>query len=234
MIKRSDAAEGLAFRREVVAFVARATTALEGVEVLAKSGFAPDATSVMRTVCELDIDLAYICREDTETRMSLFFGYAAVRDLMTAQPINNLHRSADETALAELTRRRNAVEHDYPDKYSRNGKDKGHESVGKRAKATGRELQYDLLYAEACAAVHSGPQTIRHTIHHETRQLCIGPQRPPSRPIELAISCYLRLLDTVITFWNLDLSPRLGTLWDELTTAPPGGVARESQEEEPA
>lgn len=186
----------------VMVFVARATTSLEAVELLATRGFVADALSVMRTIVELDIDLAFILQEETERRLELFFGHEQVRAWLLAQAIARLpgeQPPEQVAAMATLRERFDAVRANYPNLYSWCPT-----RIRERAVATERHHSYDLAYAEGCAASHSGPEGLRHayTTREEAENthvtLLVGPQTPNGHPVVLACTSYLMLLASAI------------------------------------
>lgn len=189
-------ADDTTFLLHALVFAARGTTSLAAVENLFLAGFAADALGIMRTICELTIDLAYILAEDTENRFELFFGYEHVANWREARFISELHE-LDPNLLPyrDLRRRYDSVK----DRYER-------KSCWTAVSVADRVEQADLghfyqLYSEGCAALHSGPKTLRESYSQDARgQLTIRTgARPPesARALNLAAFCYLRLLEQV-------------------------------------
>jgi hypothetical protein len=149
---------GSSLEKHAAVFAARATTAMESVEVLAEAGLNADATSVGRTINEMAIDLAFIMKEKTEERLALFFGHEAVRDWHLVQAISKLHGGkVNQKAMAEVEARYNAVKADYPNAHQWCG------TIRYRARETQLEYIYELSYAEGCASSHSGAQGLSTT-----------------------------------------------------------------------
>ncbi len=188
-----------------VVFLARATTALQGVEVLASAGLNADATSVSRTIMELLIDLRYILKEDTERRFQLFFGHENVRDWQEVKAIDRLHGKLPDTtteAMRKIEARYDQVKAWYPNPHQWSGKTLRQRAV--ESDGIHGEHFYDLAYAEACSTSHSGPKGLRHaysdTEDEQTARitLLVGARAPSDRPIVLACMGYVPLLGNVI------------------------------------
>tara|TARA_R110002096_G_scaffold259030_1_gene452634 strand:- start:115795 stop:117129 length:1335 start_codon:yes stop_codon:yes gene_type:complete len=210
--------------RSIMVFIARSTNCLDSIEALYRVGQADDAFSVMRTICELTIDLAYMLKEDTERRFKLFFGFEHLVNFRQAQFIFNLHGGPESEAFQELRNRHNEVSSDYPDSYSWAGN-----KLWKRAKEAGLSDMYQSIYAEGCSAVHSGPVTLRNAYNDNNGQIEIylGSRRPDStRVLELTVYCYLRQLASAIDFLGLpeETSAACNALFRQLQTLPDGEV----------
>jgi hypothetical protein len=195
-----------------VLFLARATTALESVQMLAGAGLNADATSVSRTVIELCFELRFIAESDTEKRFELFFGHEAVRDWLEAKAIAGLHGGLTEKAreaMNEVEARYDAVKAQYPKKYDWCSSLQGFDSLRKRTVSVGGQHLYDLAYAEGCSTSHAGPRGLRHAYSAaEDPQnikvtFLVGRSTPSGQPITLACLGFIVLVGTVINLCEL-------------------------------
>ncbi len=217
--KGAEAEPSQTCRAHVMVFVARSTNCMYSIEELFLAGLAPDAFSVMRTVCELTMDLAYILKEDTIRRFELFFGFEHLVNMRQAQFIHRLHGSQESEAYEELRSRRDEVAPDYGDSFSWAGV-----KLWTRAEEAGLKEMYRSIYAEGCSAVHSGPATMRSAYESVdgSLELLIGPRTPDSsRVLDLATFCHAQLLMHAATYCEWldeaqqiedELLPRLAAL----------------------
>src|SRR5262245_3752221 len=120
------------------AFLARGCQSLMSVAALASQGLIGDAMSVMRTIVELDIDLAYISKRSTD-RMKLFFDFEAISNFKLAKAIDKLHGgNVDQGAMALLKARSDAAWVNNP-----NAREWAPGiTIGARATDTGRDHAY--------------------------------------------------------------------------------------------
>lgn len=200
---------GSDFALRAAIFTARATTAMQSVEVLATAGMNADATSVARTILEIAIDLTFIAKERTEERLDLFFGHEGVRDWHKARAVSRLHGGkVSAEAMAELEAKYDEVRGDYRKEFEWCG------TLARRARCAGLQAMYDLPYAEASAASHSGPQGLRlmYSIARDDESECLtifaGPQDPSERPVTMACMAYICTLDNAISLASL--TPQFG------------------------
>lgn len=191
-------------------FLARATTCVESVQVLAAAGLTADATSVSRTVLELCFELMFIVKENTESRFELFFGHEHVRDWLEAKALRRLHGPAtDQSAMNILEGRYQKVKASYPNPYDWGSSLAGFESLRKRALSVGAEHLYDLAYAEACSTSHAGPKGLRHAYEANPKEqnagvrLLVGGGAPSGDPIDIACWGFVGLLGTAINLCEL-------------------------------
>jgi len=201
------------FGGPAMVFLARGTTALESVQMLAAAGLNADATSVSRTMIELSFELSFITKEDTERRFELFFGHEVVRDLLRAKAIERLHKGLpdDETraAMAELEARYLEVKKRYPQKYDWCSSLPDFGSLRKRTASVGGVHLYDLAYADACATSHAGAEGLRHAYsatedpHNITIALLVGRGTPSDEPIKLACLAFIPLVGIGINLCGL-------------------------------
>jgi hypothetical protein len=212
-------------------FLARATTSMESVEVLATVGLSADATSVSRTIFEVAIDLVFILKEDTEERFRLFFAHEFVREWLEVQAIERLHGTlpeASKEAMKVIKARYDQVKDAYKEnEYQWCG------SLKSRARAIGVLHLYDLAYTEGCAMSHSTPRALRNNYSNTGEKITIkaGPQKPSSRPIRLALMGFIPLIADVINFCGLQdqFDPRHDALVARMNALPP----TESEEDYP-
>ncbi|MBK9032054.1 MAG: hypothetical protein IPL61_12145 [Myxococcales bacterium] len=220
------------YRAVAMAVLARALTSLQSVVLLAEAGLTLDAMGAVRTICELDIDLAFILKEDPENRTALFLEHDEVLGLYQAKAFQALYKD-DPTALSadaiqRLQERHDAAKGRYPDRYKWAGAIKGSESIKMRALAVDRENAYNLIYAEACRALHAGLSAIASHVEEvdtadgPVRRFLIGAGAPSGRPVTLACMCLMQMLDAVLEFLGYsDLAAQLHALVNEAAALGP-------------
>lgn len=189
-------------------FLARGTTCLESVQVLAGAGLTADATSVSRTILELCFELMFIVKEDTKRRFELFFGHEYVRDWMEAKALRRLRGAAtDQTAMKIFEGRYQQVVASYPNPYDWGSSLAGFDSLRKRALSVGAEHLYDLAYAEACSTSHAGPKGLRHAYETDEQnaavRLRVGRGDPSGDPIDIGCWGFIGLLGPAINLCEL-------------------------------
>ena len=222
----TDAVIARGFDRECASlvFLARATTAMESSEILVERGMNADATSVGRTITELDIDFAYILKAETEKRWGLYINYEVVSDWHDAQAWNALHDGKADPALMETARKKyDAVKADYPDEYKWAGKGI---SLKKRAEEVGKFNNCGMAYSSGCKASHSGAAGLRHIYDTEvdaagnpTRiTILVGRQTPDAHPVIIASVSYMGVLASTINNCGLQarFDARHDALWKRL------------------
>lgn len=217
------AAEGCAVAEEVVdgllvirtehagltaACIARAAQSLMSVCHLAQLGLNGDAMSVARTIVEITIDVGYIASAPA-TLVPRFIGYADVRDDQLVRAIARLHSgNVDQNAMQTIRQRRNQYLAQNPD----SNQNWAGESLRYRAEHVAGDADtrrhflhtYELLYAEMCGATHSGQTTLRYTLTDDDEPaIYFGPAEPSTRPVALACTAMLLLVDTAVEIFNL-------------------------------
>ncbi|MGN6110766.1 MAG: DUF5677 domain-containing protein [Kofleriaceae bacterium] len=216
----SDAAIALQteFGGLAATMLARAAQSLISVVELAQRGLVGDAMTVARTIVELTIDLGYIA-SDPATLVPRFTGYADVRDRELARAIAALHDgNVDQDAMRVLEERAEAyIGNDPASEFSWAGVgERERRGVGWRARhvrgneATRRHYvrMYELLYADMCAASHSGPQTLEYTLVRRADgtvdHIRFGRQLPDTRPIDLAASALILMMDDIVEAFGIE------------------------------
>lgn len=193
-------------------FLARSIQALASCCSLCSSGHVADAMSVARTVVELDIEHAYIMSADDP--IARFEQYATFDDVSVnkiMQAIGVLYGGKADPEILQRWKQR-ATEAKQLAGSSRqwagqneNGKDI---DLRDRAVATNRLLHYDLCYREGCGASHGGFGTLQYVLPEGMAvwpiKILVGPDKPNSRAIELALPSMLGLIGTAIDASGLE------------------------------
>jgi hypothetical protein len=198
--------------------LARAAQSLISVTGLAQRGLVGDAMSVARTIVELTIDLGYIA-SDPATLIPRFIGYAGVRNRELAEAIAKLHdANVDQHSMRVLEERAEAyIGNDPASEFSWAGVgNREKRGVGWRAKnVRGNEATrqqyvrlYELLYADMCAASHSGQLTLEYTLVRRpdgtVDRIRFGHQAPDTRPIDLAAATLILMMDDIVEACGID------------------------------
>lgn len=190
--------------------VSRAAQSLYSVATLAQLGMNGDAMSVARTVVELAIDLAYIAT-DPATLIPRFTDYAHVREYQLAQAVDRLHEGGvDQDAMRVLRQRRD----DFREQNPRSTMNWAGQSLEWRAeRVLGTEAvreqyveMYKLLYADMCAASHSGYLTLKYTLVGDVNnpRIHFGHMAPEVKPIRLAFVAMVQLIKLVCEACEID------------------------------
>jgi hypothetical protein len=177
-------------------FLARAGQSLLSVGLLSEHGLIADALSAGRTVVEMAIDFAYIAR-DPPIRIPKFESYHHVSKYRLAKAVDKRHGGlAPQAAMATLKQRHDAARTNNPDsKLNWAG-----ETLRNRATEAGREMLYELPYAEMCEASHSCYGTLEYALVglDNEPKVHFGPRAPSTRPIVLTFSAMAFLIGSVI------------------------------------
>lgn len=210
------------FHRAGAAFLARASQALNSTAVLACYGFVADAMSVARTVFELDIDLAYIAKDDTVSRLAAFVAYETVSKHKLASAIARLLDIGDDEALARIEARSKSTKAII--KAKPKDSDAGNWAgvdIASRAKRADRVKTYELAYVEACGTSHSGMTTLRYATEFDDDGdyvLRWGPGKPLPHPIQFACMSLISMIDALlIEGKDADMHERVAALIARLT-----------------
>ncbi len=202
-------------------FIARSSQALQSVRLLEAAGFNGDAMSVLRTIAELEIDFAYITKEETSERIRLFTTFEHMTRAKLAKGIALLYADdggVDERAMAAVIARRDAAAVDHPNEF------RGWSGVSlrDRARAVDREKIYALVHVDCCGASHSGPETLRYASHDDGDRLIprLAPDKPDGKAVHLGAALLLGLLERVINHCSLEqLKPDFTRIRDSLNDA---------------
>jgi hypothetical protein len=174
----------------------RATDAMQSVEILASAGMNADATAIMRTVVEHEIDLAYILTENRDARFELFRDYPEMYGAENVEAVDRLLDREVDAELAKAIRKRGYEV--AARRVELLGKDKAKirnwagVSLKARAESCGRGHTYALVYDEGCAASHSGAEGLSYcysTTQDDSGRMNgkafrVGRQEPSGRPID--------------------------------------------------
>ncbi len=184
------------------AMLARAVQSLLSTDSLARQGFVGDAMSCSRTAVELAIDFAYIARDPT--LIARFMDYGGVYHHKLASNVVKHGGVVPAAVITELQRKRD-------DFRSNNTGTLGTWAgvqIGQRAIAAGREVLYNLSYADQCNATHSGVGTLLFTQVLVGDELLVnfGPVEPSTHPIALAVTALAVLIGDVTIGCGLDES----------------------------
>lgn len=199
--------------------LARATTALFSVMQLFSMCLERDATTVARTIIELEIDLKWILKEDSLARATRYWGFG---NFTVHHTLGVMFKQADKMPEEDLRRHRLRDEIEDLESWARAAHadadlyKKGKwtpESIYKRARDVGMEADYDLYYAFCCGASHSGAETIESALKLDDdsdsmARVHVGPQHPQHRlPLVIANQSFLRLAEVAVGHLGLDLGP---------------------------
>jgi hypothetical protein len=199
--------------------LARGMASLQAVKLLVQNGFGGDATSVMRTLIELDIDLAYILSKDTDERLKQFFEYGHV------DTYRLLQRVAGQISPQRLEAARKlfeAVEGGYRTKKNRHINSWTRVTVRDRAIAVDRKSNYDRAYALGCGASHSGMATLKYAIDSTedgTVTLHTGARETTATALEFASMALARLAASVSAYFKFDIDQTLEAIESRLLAA---------------
>jgi hypothetical protein len=200
----------------VLNFLARGMSTLRAVRLLVDNGLAGDATSCMRTLVELDIDLAYILLKPA-LHLQRFYEYNFV---VYARMIEeNPGAVSKETAAAARARRDAVIKH-YKDHKNRWTK----ASIRERADATSRKRPYRAAYALGCHASHSGMGTLGYahaSSNEDETSLMTATQRATAEPINFAAMALFRLIGSVAEYNSVECqaeADEVATVFDDAAT----------------
>jgi hypothetical protein len=217
------------------AVLSRAAQSLISVTELAQRGLVGDAMTVARTIVELAIDLGYIA-SDPATLVPRFIGYADVRNHELARAIAELHEgNVDQDAMRALEERAEAyIGNDPASEHSWAAVGNQRRGIGWRARnVRGNEATrqqyvrlYELLYADMCAASHSGQLTLEYTIVRRpdgtAEKIRFGRQTPDAKPIDLAAASLVLMMDDILEACGIDgFAERIKAVLQALRAAEP-------------
>ena len=191
-------------------FLCRAAQCLHSSVMLASAGLVGDAMAVMRTSVELLIDLAYILKEDSRSRIEKFERFEDIAQRKLAVGISLLHKgNVDAVAMNEIEERSEEARRLYPTKP--NGglpqvKDWAGNTLSERAGDIGLDAIYRTLYRDACAASHSGMGTLRYVMEGEGDEVGFrwGPAPASVKPAALALYSFLALMSIAFNSFSLE------------------------------
>lgn len=153
--------------------LARAAMALRSVKKLTISGHDTDATSVLRTLAELLIDLKYL-RTDAANLVKLYTEYTDVANYRRYTQLAKFPIFVSKTPpalIAKLKRKHDKVIANYPKPTQWTPK-----SLEERAKLGQGAIMYELAYRMGCSATHSGPGTLQDNFSDKLGRLTGTPQ----------------------------------------------------------
>lgn len=181
-------------------FLARGMTTHRAVRLLVENGLNGEAAATMRTLVELDIDLAYILLEDTKVRFQRFFEFEHVAMCRLINENPGCMPEEDEAKIRELYE---AVRLHYPHP----NRGWAGISIKRRANAASRSHLYVTSYALGSSASHSGIGSLKYSVGSsaETFQLFTAPREPHPALLELATRSLFRLVGSVASYLELEL-----------------------------
>jgi hypothetical protein len=194
-------------------FLARAGQSLLSVGLLSEHGLIADALSAGRTVVEMAIDFAYIAKDPT-IRIPKFESYHHVSKYRLARAVDNRGGNAPQAVMATLKQRHDAARTNNPDsKHNWAG-----ETLKNRATEAGREILYEVPYAEMCEASHSCYGTLEYALVGLEGEPLVhfGPRAPSARPITLTFTAMAFLIGSVIEACGLQDDASLIDRWNAL------------------
>lgn len=183
-------------------FLARTRQSLQSVGLLASNGLIGDAMTVGRTVVEMAIDFSYIALQPAD-RIKMFMDYDHVSKFKLATAVDTLHGGKVSPAtMSVLRQRRDKATQDNPDAVM----NWAGESIKKRAKDSGQERTYDLVYADMCMASHSCYATLEYALVDldTSPKVRFGPGKASSRPMALVGGAMLILIAKAVDACGLD------------------------------
>lgn len=184
----------------------RALNALDSVMLLVQAGHTVDAFSIMRSVCELAIDLGYMAKSDTEARMELFANHIFVSRHQFMKALDDAGLPNPQPAFAaKMASIHQRIEGDY-DKPNWAGK-----SIAKRADESGKKTFYNFMFRLGSGASHSCAESLwwessETTVGgHDTIVSRVGDySKPEAAPLQLATLALFDILMTVAELLGLD------------------------------
>lgn len=202
----------------IFTFLARSLTAFEVVLDLTERGYPAESLMVMRSLCELDIDLTYITMGDVEERLRRYWEYGRIIALRQLESWMAAGKKVSPDVRRKIKAEAGRVGPNYKGKHdSWCGK-----SIEQRAKETKRLAQYTFAYDLGCQATHSGERALRFSASFEAvgddvvGTVTIGPTERSAVPLNCAIGPMLQILSTVDRHCQLGLDHPLGVLFDEM------------------
>jgi hypothetical protein len=217
VIKAVNARGGISREQLIVLnFLVRGMSTMRAVRILVEHELAGDATSCMRTLVELDIDLAYILLKP-EPRLQRFCEYDFV---VYAKLIENNPGAVSKDAAAAARARRDKVIKHYEGHKYRWSK----ASISERADEAGRKRSYRVAYALGCHASHSGMGTLGYAnkLSDDGQvSLMTETQRVTAEPINLAATALFRLIGSVANYNSVNCqaeSEAVAAMFDDAAT----------------
>lgn len=203
----------------VFTFLARSLTSYEVVIDLAERGYPAEAMTVMRSICELDIDLAFIMKGDVDNNLKLYWEHEAIITHRQVQDWMEAGRHIDAATRKAVKQEASRVGPNY--KQGKHDSWCGR-SIEHRARDTGRLAMYRFAYSYGCHAAHSGPKSLRFVAKfqpHESAYLgtiTIGAGEPDAVPMNCATAPMLQILSTADRYCDLGLDAPIAELFDEM------------------
>jgi len=185
-------------------FLARGMTTHRAVQLLVENGLNGEAAATMRTLVELDIDLAFILVEETQLRFQRFFDYEHVAMYRLIEDNPGSLPPERESQIRQLYE---AVRDQYPDPY----RGWAGISIRRRAIAASRLRQYVTSYALGSSASHSGVGSLKYSVGGSagTIQLHTASREPHPALLEFATLALCRLVRSVISYLGLEVGDEL-------------------------
>jgi Family of unknown function (DUF5677) len=184
-------------------FLARAGQSTCSAILLARHGLNGDAMSVGRTVTELAIDYRYIAL-DPGTRIKKFEDYDHVAKFKIAKAVDKLHEGQiDREAMRILQARNDTAKQNNPEsKMNWAGatiRERAERVDAAKVTLVSRVQLYELAYADACNASHSGYGTLEYALvgRNEDTAIHFGPMTPELKPADIAFVSMLVLTGDV-------------------------------------
>lgn len=214
---RPDVQEVGEVNDRVASFVKGGEAYAGAAALLVENGYSSPAAGVMRTMVELDIDLAFILKVPQDhrlvrARMQHFWDLRIVNAVDQLQQMANLRLPLPPGVdlRAQSTRRKGLVDAYEP---LRQGK-WCEESLEARAIQTGRRSTYRWPYALGCGGAHSGAEAL------EIAALTPESSEPVLRSVCLFVAAALAgIVATASNYLQLGVGPRCAKILDGIGEA---------------
>jgi len=199
-------------------FLARGMTTHRAVRLLVENGLNGEAAATMRTLVELDIDLAFILIKDTDVRFERFFDYEHV---VMHRILEENPDSMSEEKAQGVRQRYAAVRQNYPNPYRWIDL-----SIKKRADAANRSSSYKTAYALGSGASHAGLGSLKYSVGSSADEitLYVESREPHPALLEFSSNSLWRLTHSVASHLRLGIDDDLERVAKLLEAAThPGG-----------
>jgi hypothetical protein len=193
----------------------RAMNALDSVMLLVQGGHTTDAFSIMRSVCELAIDLGYMAAADTEARMELFADHIFVARHRLLKVLDD---AGQTNPSPEFAARMKSIYERVKGNYDNKG-NWANKRIDQRAAEAGKKAFYDILHRLGSGASHSCAEALwwectETTVNGEKAIVSrLGDySTPDASPLLFATLALFDLLTTLVGLLGLDFDERLVTV----------------------